>query len=88
MAKKPAKEKEENKRPTTPLPVGAFTEWTDVGGLAQLFGLRKGTAYGLINNEPALADASISLKKPGESRGKRLFNVAKFRAYLESKLIA
>jgi hypothetical protein len=51
-----------------------------------LFGLRRSTAYHLVETEPALKDASISLKGEHESRGKRLFNVQMFRRYLESRM--
>jgi hypothetical protein len=65
--------------------VSASTEWTDHHGILELFGVRRSTAYHLVNSEPALKGASISLKGADEIRGKRLFNVAKFRAFLESK---
>jgi hypothetical protein len=73
------------KRPSSPVKVSAVTEWTDYTGILELFGLRRPTTYHLVATEPALKDASISLKGEHESRGKRLFNVAKFRRYLESK---
>jgi hypothetical protein len=66
--------------------VGPATEWTDYHGILELFGLRRSTAYHLVNNEPALKGASISLKSEHEVRGKRLFNVPKIRQYLNSKL--
>jgi hypothetical protein len=53
----------------------------------ELFGLRRPTTYHLVATEPALKDASISLKGENEVRGKRLFNVAKFRAFIESKQV-
>jgi hypothetical protein len=62
------------------------TEWTDHSGINELFGLRRSTAYHLVETEPALKDASISLKGEHESRGKRLFNVQMFRRYLESRM--
>jgi hypothetical protein len=65
--------------------VSAVTEWTDYHGILELFGVRRSTAYHLVNHEPALKTASISLKGANEVRGKRLFNVPKFRAFLESK---
>ena len=73
------------KRRPTATKVCPTTEWTDFHGILLLFGLRRSTAYHLVNSEPALKGASISLKGADEIRGKRLFNVAKFRAFLESK---
>jgi hypothetical protein len=77
------------KKPRAPsvVMVSPFTEFTDFHGLLVLFGLRRSLAYHLINNEPELKGASISLKGKGE-RGKRLFNVARFRKFLEAKLQA
>ena len=79
--------KEKKRKPRSPAgtKVGRETEWTDFHGLMLLFGLRRTTAYHLVTSEPALKGASISLKSENEVRGKRLFNVAKFRAFLESK---
>ncbi len=77
------------KRRTLPIDntrVSPFSEFVDFHGLMLLFGLRRQTAYHLLNTEPGLRDASISLKGRGESRGKRLFHVAKFRAFLEGKM--
>jgi hypothetical protein len=68
--------------------VSAVTEWTDHSGMLELMGLRRTTLYHLVETEPQLKGASISLKGANESRGKRLFNVPKFRRYLESKVIA
>ena len=76
------------KRRPTATKVCPTTEWTDFHGILLLFGLRRSTAYHLVNSEPALKGASISLKSENEVRGKRLFNVAKFRAFLESKQLA
>jgi hypothetical protein len=73
------------KRGPTATKVCPTTEWTDFHGILLLFGLRRSTAYHLVNSEPALKGASISLKGANEVRGKRLFNVAQFRAFLESK---
>jgi hypothetical protein len=76
------------KRPSTPVKVSPVTEWTDYTGILELFGLRRPTTYHLVETEPMLKGASISLKGEHESRGKRLFNVPKFRAFLESKQVA
>jgi|SRR5215472_5757354 len=80
--------KKRRRRSPSAISVGPVTEWTDFSGILLLFGLRRSTAYHLVNNEPALKGASISLKGKSEVRGKRLFNVPKFRAFLESKMIA
>lgn len=85
---KATEKKKKKERKSIPLPVSPVTEWTDFGGIALLFGLRRSTTYHLVNNEPELAGASISLKGENEVRGKRLFNVAKFRRFLESRQIA
>jgi len=67
--------------------VSPVTEWTDHSGLLELFGVRRSTAYHLVQTEPMLEGASISLKGEHEKRGKRLWNVAKFRAFLAAKQI-
>ena len=78
------------KKPRGPsaIAVSPVTEWTDYHGILLLFVLRRSTAYHLVNSEPALKGASISVKGENEVRGKRLFNVPQFRQFLESKAIA
>jgi hypothetical protein len=76
--------KHAKKRPTV-TNVCVDTEFTDYHGVALLFGLRRSLTYHLCNTEPALKGASISLKGANEARGKRLFNVAMIRRFLESK---
>ena len=73
------------KRPSSHVTVSAVTEWTDYTGILELFGLRRPTTYHLVATEPALKDASISLKGENEVRGKRLFHVPTFRKFLDSK---
>ena len=73
---------DKNKRPTSVI-VGPNTETTDYLGVQELFGIRRGLAYHLWETG---AIQSISLKGPGEKRGKRLFSVSSIRAYLNSKL--
>jgi hypothetical protein len=68
-------------RPTSVL-VSLHTETTDYLGVQELFGIRRGLAYHLAQTG---AIQSISLKEPGEARGKRLFDVASIRAFLASK---
>ena len=73
------------KRPRSPaaVRVGPATEWTDYHGVHELFGLRRGLTYHLVDIG---AIKSISLKDQGETRGKRLFHVPSIRAYLDAKL--
>jgi hypothetical protein len=73
---------EKKKRPTSVV-VGPNTETTDYHGVQELFGIRRGLAYHLWEIG---AIKSISLKEPGERRGKRLFVVPSIREYLNSKL--
>ena len=61
--------------------VSPVTEWTYFHGVNELFGLLRSTAYHLYNE--GLIE-SVSLKRPGEKRGKRLFNVSSIRRYLDS----
>jgi hypothetical protein len=84
-----ARKTDTKKRPRSPSAtlVAPVTEWTDFHGILLLFGLRRSTAYHLVETEPMLKGASISLKRENEVRGKRLFNVAKFRAFIESKQV-
>ena len=65
--------------------VSPVTEWTDFHGVNELFGLLRSTTYHLYNE--GLIE-SVSLRQPGEKRGKRLFNVASIRGYLNSRLTA
>jgi hypothetical protein len=71
------------KRSPSEIVVSPVTEWTDYHGINALFGLRRSTAYHL-SNEGSIK--SVSLRHEGEKRGKRLFNVASIRDYLNSKL--
>lgn len=68
-------------RPTSVL-VSLHTETTDYLGVQELFGIRRGLAYHLAATGQI---ESISLKDPGEVRGKRLFIVASIREFLNSK---
>jgi hypothetical protein len=72
------------KKPRTPskVAVSPATEWTDFNGILELFGLKRSTAYHLKNE--GLIE-SISLRGEHEKRGKRLFNVASIRQFLNSK---
>jgi hypothetical protein len=59
------------------------TEWTDFRGIQCMFGLRRSTAYHLVDEGLI---KSVALKEPGEKRGKRLFHVGSVRQYIEGKL--
>jgi hypothetical protein len=69
-------------RPTSVI-AGEQSEWTDFHGLQLLFGIRRSYAYHL--DDEGLIQ-SVSLRQPGEKRGKRLFNVASVRQYLNSRI--
>jgi hypothetical protein len=62
--------------------VGPNTEWTDFHGLLELFGIRRSTGYHLVEEGVI---KSVSLKRPGEKRGKRLFHVPSIRQFLNSQ---
>jgi hypothetical protein len=56
-------------------------EFTDTDGLRSMFGIKRSLAYELLG---AGAIRGVSLRRRGRSRGKRLFDVASVRAYLNS----
>lgn len=61
----------------------ADAEFVDCPGLHARFGIKRSLGYAL------LADGvikGVSLRRPGQVRGKRLFNVASVRAYLASRM--
>jgi len=58
-------------------------EFVDAPGLQSLFSIKRSLAYSL------LADGlikGVSLRRRGQLRGKRLFDVASVRAYLASQM--
>jgi hypothetical protein len=57
-------------------------EFVDVRGLEALFGIRRSLAYDLINRN---AIKSVSIRKRGALRGKRLFDVDSVRHFLRSQ---
>jgi hypothetical protein len=63
--------------------VSDITEWTDYHGLLEVFGIRRSTGYHLAEEGVI---KSVSLRQPGEKRGKRLFNVPSIRSFLNSQL--
>jgi hypothetical protein len=68
-----------NKQRPTNILVGPPSEWTDFHGLQLLFGIRRSYAYHLVDEGLI---KSVSLRQPGEKRGKRLFAVDSVRQYL------
>jgi len=60
-------------------------EFVDVPGLYSRFGIRRSLAYALLGQG---AIRGVSLRRRGQIRGKRLFDVASVRAYLNSQMEA
>ena len=58
-------------------------EYVDASGLYEMFGIRRGTAYNLLWD--GLIQSTV-LKRPGKKSGRRLFNVASVRKYLNSQV--
>jgi hypothetical protein len=56
-------------------------EFTDVEGLRAMFGIKRSLAYQLLGSGTI---RGVSLRRQGRNRGKRLFDVASVRAYLNS----
>jgi hypothetical protein len=56
-------------------------EFTDTDGLRSMFGIKRSLAYQLLG---AGDIRGVSLRRQGRSRGKRLFDVASVREYLQS----
>jgi hypothetical protein len=77
--------KAKKKQRPTSVAVSSLSEWTDFHGLQLLFGIRRSYAYHLVDEGLI---KSVSLKQPGEKRGKRLFNVPSIRQYLNSRIVA
>ena len=58
-------------------------EFVDAHGLRTMFGIRRSLAYVLVADRKI---RSVSLRRKGHLRGKRLFDVASVRAYLYSEM--
>lgn len=58
-------------------------EFVDCKGLESLFGIRRSLAYQLLKDRSI---KSVSLRRWGQVRGKRLFDVASVRAFLRSQM--
>ena len=61
----------------------ADPEFVDVAGLRRLFGIKRSLAYVLLNEGSI---KSVSLRRRGAVRGKRLFSVDSVRAFLNSRM--
>lgn len=61
----------------------ADPEFVDVAGLRERFGIKRSLAYLLIDEG---AIRSVSLRRRGALKGKRLFNVASVREFLNSRM--
>jgi len=58
-------------------------EFVDCPGLQARFGIKRSLAYALLADG---AIRGVSLRRRGQLRGKRLFDVASVRAYLASEM--
>lgn len=61
----------------------ADAEFIDLAGLRERFGIRRSLAYLLIEDG---AIKSVSLRRCGAAKGKRLINVASVRDFLNSRM--
>ena len=67
---------------TTPIEASSVTnspEFIDSKGMRQMFGISRTATYDLINDGLI---KSVSLRRKGRARGRRLFDVASVRDYL------
>jgi hypothetical protein len=67
---------------TTPIEASSVTsspEFVDSKGMRQMFGISRTAAYDLINDGLI---KSVSLRRKGRARGRRLYDVASVREYL------
>ena len=58
-------------------------EFVDALGLHLRFGIKRSLAYTLLSEG---AIRGVSLRRPGQLKGKRLFDVASVRSYLKSRM--
>ena len=68
--------------PVTASPVND-AEFVDAPGLQGLFSIKRSLAYSLLGDGLI---KGVSLRRRGQLRGKRLFEVASVRAYLASQM--
>lgn len=86
----PAKTKNIGEQPATVAPVsiaqaGAMQdpEFLDAAGLQSRFGIKRSLAYTLLGDGSI---RGVSLRRRGQVRGKRLFDVASVRTFLRSQM--
>lgn len=60
-------------------------EFVDVPGLFRMFGIRRSLAYSLLDEGLI---RGVSLRRQGQTKGKRLFDVASVREFLRSKMVS
>jgi len=68
---------------TTPIEASSVSnspEFIDARGMRQMFGISRTATYDLINDGLI---KSVSLRRKGRARGRRLFDVASVREYLK-----
>lgn len=58
-------------------------EFVDHQGLTRMFGIRRSFAYVLVERG---CIKSVSITKPGKQKGKRLFDVASVRSFLNNAM--
>lgn len=58
-------------------------EFVDFGGLYRMFGIRRSHAYVLADRGHI---KSVSLRRPGSVKGRRLFHVQSVREYLAQQM--
>ena len=64
---------------------GADPEFVDCAGLRERFGIKRSLAYLLVEDG---AIKSVSLRRRGALKGKRLFDVSSVREFLKSREVA
>jgi hypothetical protein len=77
--------------PTTTVPLSEASarasnvdpEFVDIPGLEVRWGIKRSLAYQLLNDGKI---RGVSLRRRGQTRGKRLFDVASVRAFLRSQM--
>lgn len=60
-------------------------EFVDIPGLEARWGIKRSLAYQLLNDGKI---KGVSLRRRGQSRGKRLFSVDSIRAFLRAQMEA
>jgi len=66
-----------------PVSATAIPEFADAKGVRSLFGLSRAHAYTLVATGKI---RSVSLRRPGALRGRRLFDCESIRAFLRSQM--